>query len=158
MTSTTLLAANDIAADRAAAGPGTDAATTAATTAERQLRAVLALNAATSAAAGLVALVAGGWVADLLDVSTVGIVRLVGAALVVFALDVALVARATPARLRRGAALVSAADAAWVVATVVLVAAGAFGGAGVAVAAVMGVGVADFGALQLWFRHRMPRS
>jgi hypothetical protein len=149
MTSTTLLTTGDTAADITAAdtaGP-----------AEGRLRAVLTLNAATSAAAGLVALAAGGWVADLLDVSTVGLVRLVGAALLVFAADVLLVARATPARLHRWAAVVSAADAAWVVATVALIAAGAFGGTGVVIAAVMGVGVADFGALQMLFRSRMHR-
>jgi hypothetical protein len=154
MTSTTLLA-NDIAADRA----GTTAGTTArCTTAEGRLRAVLAANAVTSAAAGAVALAAGGWVADLMDVSTVGLVRLVGAALLVFAADVLLVARAAPVRLRTGAALVSAADATWVAATVALIAAGAFGGTGVAVAAVMGLGVAGFCALQLLFRSRLPRA
>jgi hypothetical protein len=125
------------------------------TTAERRLRLVLTANAATSALAGVVALAAGDWAAERLGVDTVGLVRAVGAALLVFAAGVLAVARARRDVLHREAALVSAADAAWVVATVVLVVAGAFSTEGAIIAAVMAAGVADFGALQLWFRGRM---
>lgn len=137
------------------AATGTAAADRApAAVAERRLRLVLAANAATSLAAGAVGLAATGWAADVLDVAATGWVRLVSAVLVVFALDVAWVARARRERLRPGAALVSAVDAAWVVATAVLVAAGAFGAVGTAVAVAMGVGVLDFALLQMHLRRR----
>jgi hypothetical protein len=130
---------------------------TSAPSAERRLRAVLALNAGTSLAAGVVGLAATGWVGDVLGVDRPGWIRLVSAALVLFALDVALLARARTPVLRRHAATVSAADAAWVVATVVLVALGAFSTRGAVVASVMAIGVADFAVLQLVFRRRVGR-
>jgi hypothetical protein len=139
----------------------TDATATAAdqgvaAVAERRLRLVLRANAATSFAAGAAALAAPGRVADLLGIAGTGWPRLVGAALVLFALDVLWVSTARRAdRLRTGAAVVSAFDAAWVVATVALVAAGAFDGVGTAVAVAMGVGVLGFGLLQLHLRRRM---
>jgi hypothetical protein len=114
-----------------------------------RLRTVLRLNAASSAAAGAAALIAAGPVADLLDVDRPGLVRLVGAGLLLFAVNVALIAGTRPARLVAGAVAVSAVDAAWVVATVVLCLAGAFGGPGVAVALAMGVVVGALAEAQL---------
>ena len=122
---------------------------------ERRLRGVLALNAATSLAVGVAGLIAADWWSERLGLDSPGWTRIVSVALIAFALDVALAARSRPARLRAGAALVSAADVAWVAATIVVLATGRLSGAGVVVAVVLGVGVADFAALQLWFRHRM---
>ena len=124
-------------------------------TAEGRLRAVLTANAATSAVAGVAGLVAAGWWSDRRGSDSPGWVRIVSAGLVLFALDVLLVARARPAALHRWSAVVSAADLAWVAGTVAVIAAGGLNGTGVAVAAVVGVGVLDFAALQLWFRSRM---
>src|SRR5688572_25483224 len=58
----------------------------------RRLRAVLGLNATTSAVAGTVALLAPGWTTRMLGAGTTTVARVVGAVLVAFALDVALVA------------------------------------------------------------------
>jgi hypothetical protein len=123
--------------------------------AERRLRTVLGLNATSSLIGGLVALLAAGWTADTLGVDTTGWVRLIGAGLVVFALDVGLLARTSTATLRRWTPAVSAGDAAWVVATVVLLALGAFSGAGVVIAVALGLAVADFGLLQMRFRNAL---
>lgn len=120
-----------------------------------RLRAVLALNATTSLAAGAVAALAPRWVADTAGLGSTGWTRAVGVALVVFAVDVALVARYSRASLRAAALAISAVDIAWVVATVVVVAAADLNTAGVVLAAVMAIGVADFAALQLWFRRRL---
>lgn len=122
---------------------------------ERRLRTVLAFNAATSLLTGVTGLAAAGWWSDRLGIGSPGWTRLVSAGLVVFALAVALVARTRPGPLRRLAALVSIADLAWVAATIAVIAAGALNGAGVVVALVVGVGVADFALLQLWFRRLM---
>ena len=125
------------------------------TRSEQRLRFTLGLNAATSAFAGLVGLLAASWTADLLGVEAVGVVRLVSLALVVFALDVALLERAGRRWLAPGALAVSVVDLAWVAATLVLVGRGVTDGAGTIVALVMGLGVLDFAVLQLWVRSRL---
>ena len=124
---------------------------------ERMLRLVLAANATTSFAAGVVGAVAARWTADTLGVGSVGWTRAVSIALIVFAVDVALVARARAPQLRRFAAIVSCADIAWVLATAAVVAFGSLSGTGVAIAVVTAIGVADFATVQLWARHRMAR-
>jgi hypothetical protein len=131
--------------------------TSAAGTAEGRLRAVLALDAATSAAAGIVGLAATAWVADRLGVDDSAWIRLVSAGFLLFAAGVLAVARSEPHVLRRHAATVATANVAWVVVTAALVVAGAFSGGGTVLMAVMAVAVADLAALQLWFRSRMPR-
>ena len=85
-----------------------------------------------------------------------GLVRLVGLGLVVFAFDVAAVAGARVSRLVRWAPVVSIADAVWVAATAVTVAAGWYSTAGVIVVVLVGAMVAAFGATQLraWQHHR----
>ncbi|MBA2282541.1 MAG: hypothetical protein H0W25_15120, partial [Acidimicrobiia bacterium] len=74
--------------------PTTRPAVPAAREALTPLRAVLAANALTSLAAGVAAAVAPAWAADRLGVDVDGWVRAVGVFLIVFAVDVALVARA----------------------------------------------------------------
>ena len=88
--------------------------------------------------------------ADLLgpDVSTT-VVRVVGIALVLYALDLAVTSRAAE-RWQRPAALgAGLGNLAWVLATVVLIAMGAFSATGVAVALIVGVAVGELGVLQL---------
>lgn len=117
-----------------------------------RLRLVLRLNAATSFTGGLLALVAGPWLSRGLGIDHVRATRLIGVALVVFAVVVALAARAPRPRLQRNAVIVSAADTAWVIATAVVVVTGALSTTGVWVAVVLAVAVADFAAAQLWLR------
>lgn len=119
-----------------------------------RLRAVLAANSATSAAVGLVGLVAAKFWATKLGLENVIVVRIVSAALIVFAIAVALVALRSASRLRLGAALISAVDVAWVIGTVAVLATAGLSTFGTIVAVVLGIGVADFAAVQLWYRSR----
>ena len=110
----------------------------------RRLRTLLQADAAFCGVFGAVAAVAAPAAADLLgpDVSTT-VVRVVGIALVVWALDAALLSRASGRLLMRAAAVAAAGNVAWEVATIVLIARGAFstGGAVAAlgIAAIAGV-------------------
>ena len=123
--------------------------------ATRRLRTVLRLNAAFSTVTGVVALVAGGPVADLLGVDQVWLIRLLGAGLLAFAAAVVQIARSEPAALRQGAAAVSVGDLGWVLGTVVVVAVGWLSTAGVVVMAVIAVLVLDFGIGQYLARRQM---
>jgi hypothetical protein len=111
-------------------------------------RRLLQVNTTVCALSGLVAVAAGGWLAGVLDVPTTA-VRVVGAALLVFAAGVGSAARAPDEQLPGLVRLVGWADAAWVTATVVLVAAGAFSGAGTVLALASGVVVAGFAYVEL---------
>jgi hypothetical protein len=111
-------------------------------------RRLLQVNATVCALSGLVAVAAGGWLAGVLDVPTTA-VRVVGAALLVVAAGVGAAARAPDGELAGLVRLVGWADAAWVTATVVLVAAGAFSGAGTVLALASGVVVAGFAYVEL---------
>ncbi|MDW3220542.1 MAG: hypothetical protein R8F63_18185 [Acidimicrobiales bacterium] len=124
------------------------------TTAIHRLRLVLATNAAFSVVGGVIALAAGSWVSRELGIDHVALTRLLGAGLVVFGIDVALAARTTEQRLLPAALAVSAADAAWVIGTVIVVAAGVLSTTGVIVAVVIGLAVADFGTAQAWLRAK----
>ena len=114
------------------------------------LRALLRLDAALCAATGALTVAAAPAVADALgpDVPTTA-VRVVGVALLVWAVDVALLARASGRLLRRGAAAVGAVNLAWEVATVVLVLAGAFSLGGAVLALAVAAVVGGLGLLQL---------
>jgi hypothetical protein len=115
-----------------------------------RLRTLLRMDGALCAATGLIAAVAAGPVADLLgpDVSAT-VVRVVGIALVLYALDLALTSRAA-ARWQRPAALgAGVGNVAWVVATLVLVGLGAFSALGAVVALVVAAVVGELGVLQL---------
>lgn len=114
----------------------------------QRLRTTLRVNAATSAAGGLVAALAPSALDDVLGTGHPGWVRLVGAGLVVFALDVVIVSGLRTARLRRFAAGVVVADASWVAATVLAVALGWFSIAGAVVMSIVAAVVATFAVLQ----------
>lgn len=124
----------------------------------RLLPLVLEVNAATSILAGAVGLTAGHWSASRLGLDDTTWVRLVGAGLILFALAVAAASRLRGPALARAARLVSAADAAWVVATVAVVATGVLSTGGVVIALVMGLGVLDLGLAQLWLAARLART
>ncbi len=122
------------------------------------LRGVLATNSVTSAAAGLAAAIAPATVGEVLGiVHDRGdlIVRVVGLGLILFAVEVAVTAvRHREATIARDSLLISAADLAWVISTIVVLATVDLSTTGRVIAAVMGVGVATFAALQL----RLGRS
>lgn len=126
----------------------------------RALPLVLRANAATSVAAGLVGLIDARWAASRLGLADTTWVRLIGAGLVLFGMAVAAGSRSHGPRLARAAALTSVADGAWVAGTIVLLglalaADTGLSGTGSVIAAVMGVGVADFGLAQLWLARRL---
>ena len=119
------------------------------TSADAKLRQILRVDALACAASGVVAAVAASGVADLLGTERTGWVRAVGVFLVVYAADLLLVARATrPTTVRRGAVVSAVGDAVWVAGTVALIAAGAFGGVGIAVVAALGAVVAALGVVK----------
>lgn len=119
-----------------------------------RLRTVLSLNAVTSGVGGILGLVAAGWWSKALGIDSAFWTRLVSAGLVLFAIDVALVASRARARLNLGALAVSVADVLWVAATVVVLALADLSTFGTVIAVMLGIGVADFAVLQLWFRSK----
>ena len=119
-----------------------------------RLRTVLRLNAATSFTGGLIAAAAARWVSETLGIDHVAITRMVGIGLMVFAADVLYTSTRPTPKLLSEVRLISAGDAAWVVATVVVLAAGILTTTGVVTAVVLGIGVADFGITQLWMRAK----
>lgn len=127
------------------------------TIALHRLRLVLAANAVFSITGGLVALFAGSWVSRELGIDHVALTRTIGAGLVVFGIDVAVLSRLAENRLVPGALIVSIADATWVAGTVVAVAAGVLTGLGNMVAVAVALAVADFAATQYWLRARVAR-
>jgi hypothetical protein len=125
-------------------------ARTAARTRTADLAVLLRVDAALCAATGLLAGLDAAAVADLLgpDVPTAA-VRVVGVALLVLAADLVLVSRASRSWRRRGALAAGVGNAAWEVATVVLVAAGAFSVGGAVAALAFAAVVGGLGVLQL---------
>jgi hypothetical protein len=121
---------------------------------ERRLRWVLGANAATSALAGSVAVVAPSWLDDVLGTGHPGWVSAVGLGLLVIAIDVLLVARSDRARLIAGTRLVVAADVAWVAATIITIALGWYSSGGAVVMGIAAIGVADFAIAQHMLRRR----
>jgi hypothetical protein len=83
------------------------------------------------------------------------VVAVVAAGLIVFAVDVALVAGRARGSLRTATALITALDLAWVAATVVVVAVASLTTFGVVVAVGVGIGVLDFALAQAWLRRRL---
>jgi len=119
--------------------------------------ALLRVDAVLCAATGLLAAAAAGPVADALgpDVPT-GAVRWGGAALVVWAVDAALLSRTSGRLLRGTVGAAAVVNLAWELATVVLVALGAFSTTGAALALAVAAVVGGLGVLQLRALRRRP--
>lgn len=113
-------------------------------------RTLLRVDAAVCALLGLPAALAPAAVADLLgtDASTT-LIRVVGIALVLYALDLAVVSRLADRWQRPVTLAAGVGSLAWTAATVAAVALGAFSTSVAVVALVVGVGVAELGVLQL---------
>lgn len=135
-------------------GPVVDAATPIRLAAQR-LRNTLRLNAATSLAGGLVLVVAPGPLNRLLGTGSPGWVRIVGAGLVLFALDVGALAGARIRRLTTMTPLVSTGDGAWTLASAATIAAGWYSTPGSVIAGAVAVMVGTFGVRQLVLVHRL---
>lgn len=115
-----------------------------------RLRTLLRADAALCAGTGLLAAAAPAAVADLLgpDVSATA-VRVVGIALVLYALDLAAISRAAARWQRPAARVAGVGNVAWELATVVLVALGAFSVTGAVLALAVAAVVGGLGLLQL---------
>jgi hypothetical protein len=112
------------------------------------VRNVLRANAVVSGSTGLVAALTAGWSGDLLDVPGVT-VRVIGVGLVVFAAGLIVAAGARHGRLPGLTRAIAGADAAWVVASAVLIAAGVFSVTGSVVVGATGLVVAGFAVLEV---------
>lgn len=115
-----------------------------------RLRTLLRADAGLCAGTGLLAAAAPGPVADLLgpDVSST-VVRIVGIALVVYALDLAVVSRAADRWQRPVALVAGVGNVAWELGTIGLVVAGAFSVGGAVLALGVAAVVGGLGLLQL---------
>lgn len=121
----------------------------------RNLRLVLRGNAFTSALAGAVGLIGASYWSERLGIDNVAVTAIVSIGLLIFAADVVRASRASDDRLPTQALLVSIADIVWVVASAIVVGLGLLTTFGTVAAVVIAVGVADFAALQLWFRSKL---
>lgn len=122
------------------------------------LRNTLRLNALLSASTGLLALAAGAWLADTLGTDHVGIVRLLGAGLLLFATALAVAAASKASTMHRWALSFSIADLAWTAASLLTIALGWFAAAGNVAVALTSAPVCALGVRQLvlWRRLRLP--
>ena len=113
-------------------------------------RTLLRVDAAVCALLGLPAALAPAAVADLLGTgASTTLLSVIGIALVLYAVDLAVVSRRAD-RWQRPAVLVAGAGSlAWAAASVIVVATGAFSTAGAVLALVVGAAVAELGVLQL---------
>ncbi|MGF1595950.1 MAG: hypothetical protein ACFCVK_03315 [Acidimicrobiales bacterium] len=123
--------------------------------ADRPLRRVLRLNAASSLLFGVIGLAAAPTWSERSGLDSIAATTVVAAGLVVFAAATLWVAARPVDRLRPLAVVVSAADLAWVGTSVVMIALGSLTTAGAVVAGVVALGVADLAIAQLWFRERI---
>ena len=112
-----------------------------------RLRTVLRADAVVTAAVGAVTLLAAPSLSDLFGTPTV--LRVVGAALLVVAADIALLARLDGRRLALAGTVVGELALAWVAATVVVVGLGLAEPAGVALLAAVALATAAFGVTEL---------
>lgn len=112
------------------------------------LRELLKLNAAFSAVSGAIAVLAADGLARTLGIEADWIVRLVGVALLAYAVDLAITARLRPRQVLAFGRIAAVADAAWVVATIGLVIAGVFSAGGAVLMALVAVVVAAFAVTQ----------
>lgn len=117
--------------------------------AAQRLRNTLRLNACTSVGGGLALVAAPGPFNSLIGAGSSHWVRIVGAGLIVFALDVGTLSGARIRRLIRFAPLVSVADGTWVLASVATIAAGWYSTLGNAIVSAVAFMVGGFGWRQL---------
>lgn len=118
-------------------------------------RTLLRVDAVLCAALGLPAAIAPGSVADLLGTdASPTLVRVVGIALVLYALDLAVMSRLADRWQRPVVRAAGVGSLAWTAATVALVVAGAFSTTGAVLALVVGVLTAELGVLQLRSANR----
>ncbi len=121
----------------------------------RPLRSLLRANAGFAATTGLVALVATGPVARLIDIGEHRLVSATGIGLLLFAVALVVISGTTPRRLRMAGWWISAADALWVAASVVIVGVADLSTSGELLIAAIALIVALFAALQLRAIHRV---
>ena len=126
--------------------------------AAQRLRNTLRLNAATSLFGGLAAAVLSGPLNAILGASSTALVRIVGVCLVVFALDVVVVAGSSIRNLKRYTLLISAADLAWVAASIATIALGWLSTTGAVVIGFVAVMVATFGIRQIFLVRRLVQG
>ena len=146
---------NDTADTTAGTTTGTTTAGATDPATESRLRFVLATNATTSGLGGVAAVALGGPVDSLLGTGAVGVVRLVGAGLVLFAAFLAFVARSPRSRLVREVPMISAGDLAWVAGTAVTIALGWYSRTGTAVMGAVAAMVGAFGVTQAVLVRRL---
>ena len=108
---------------------------------DRTLRVLLRMNAAFSAVTGAIALVSADRVAHALGIDNVWVVQAIGLGLLVYAIDLVVVASLPRRSLAPLGRLASGADAAWVLGTVALIATGAVTGGGAALLVLLSVPV-----------------
>lgn len=123
----------------------------------QRLRLVLRLNAASSAAAGVLLTAAPDSVDDLLDTGHPGWIRVVGLALLPFAAFVAWLSTGPVDRLRRFTPAIVVADVTWVAASVATVVLGWYSVGG-AVAVIAMATVVDLWAVLQWTAWRRLRT
>jgi hypothetical protein len=121
------------------------------------LRNRMRANAAVSFTTGVAAVALALPVDRVLGLDRPGLVRVIGLALIVFAVDVALIAGARRRRLLAGATAVVAADGLWVAATVIVLAMSTLRGGGEMMLAITGLVVAAMAASQ-WRALNAARS
>lgn len=121
------------------------------------LRNTLRLNAMLSASTGLLALAAGPWLANTLGTDHVGIVRLLGAGLVLFAAALVVAGASKASTMYRWALGFSVADLAWTGASLLTIALGWFSAVGNAAVVLTAAVVCVLGVRQLvlWRRLRL---
>lgn len=110
-----------------------------------RLRVLLRIDSAICLAGGAAVAAFAGGLADDLGVDNAAAVRAVGLFLVGYGFVLAVVARATPRTVEMSGRLSALADASWVLATVVLIAAGVFSSGGGVIMAVAAIPVAALG-------------
>ena len=126
--------------------------------AANRLRIPLRLNAAFSLVSGAVLLVAGGPIGSLMDVDQVWLLRLIGVIVALFGADVWFVGSRPTRQLIQHSAMITAADFAWVAATVVVIALGVVNTAGAVLCGAVAVAVEGFGTAQLLARRSLVRT
>lgn len=117
--------------------------------AAQRVRNTLRLNACTSAGGGLALVVVAGPLNNLMGTGSPNWVRMVGAGLVMFALNVGILSGTSIRRLARFTALVSTGDGIWVLASFATMAAGWYSSAGRAIVSAVALMVGGFGVRQL---------